>query len=223
MKRAIILLSGGLDSTVAAYQTMQESQIILALTFDYGQKAGPAEIKTAAMTCQRLKLSHKVIRLPWLAEICQTALVNPAREVPTPSLDTLDDREVTTRTAALVWVPNRNGLFLNIAAAYAEGLGLDQIVTGFNAEEGATFPDNTEHFITAADHFFGDSTLSHPKVVSPTIKLRKSDIVKKARGLGIVWDQIWPCYLNQERWCGRCESCARSQRAFQEAGEPWPC
>lgn len=223
MQQAILLLSGGLDSTVAAYLTARDSKIILALTFDYGQKAAVPELRAAALTCQRLGCPHKIMRLPWLAEICHTALVNPASEIPHPTMEALDDRQRTLQTAAAVWVPNRNGLFLNIAATFAETLKADIIVTGFNAEEGSTFPDNTLSFVKAANQFFSHSTLTTPQVISPTLPMNKVEIVRKACTLGITWEQIWPCYIDEGRWCGVCESCCRAKRAFQKVGEPWPC
>lgn len=109
MKKAVILLSGGLDSLVALGFPQSEYRIELALTFDYGQKSVQNEIDASQKICKYYNVEHKVIKLEWLKEITKTALVS-AEEIPVTNLGTKE-------SAAAVWIPNRNGLFLNIAAS----------------------------------------------------------------------------------------------------------
>ena len=107
--KSIILLSGGLDSLVSLGLGIKKYNIKLAITFDYGQKSSSQEIQAAKNICKYYKIKHKVIKLNWLKKITHTSLVSD-ENVPTGKL--LDNPEAS---AKLVWVPNRNGLFLNIA------------------------------------------------------------------------------------------------------------
>jgi len=215
--RCISLLSGGLDSVVATAVAAREGSVELALTFDYGQRAAPAEAAAAAAVCRELSLAHRVIELPWLAEITTTALVSRDCALPEPVPDQLDDAETTRASAAAVWVPNRNGVFINIAAAFAEALSCEAIVCGFNAEEGQTFPDNTPAFAHAATEALAYSTLAKVRVWSPTQDLTKVEIVALGRRIGAPLTHVWSCYEPGPEPCGRCESCRRFQRAM--AGE----
>ena len=216
--RAISLLSGGLDSVVATTAVAREGTVELALTFDYGQRAAPAEVRAAQAVCRALAIPHRAIELPWLAEVTGTALVDRSAPLPELAADELDDAGKTHASAAAVWVPNRNGVFVNVAAAFAESLGCEAVVCGFNAEEGRTFPDNTPEFAAAATEALAFSTMNHVRVVSPTQDLTKAEIVALGRRLGAPLAHVWSCYEPGPEPCGRCESCLRSQRAMAEAG-----
>ena len=110
--KAIVLLSGGLDSVVSL---ALEKNVTLALTFDYGQKSAAKEIEASSKIAKYYGIEHKVIKLDWLKEITHTALCSN-EEVPTG-----DALKNSDQSAKSVWVPNRNGLFLNIAGAFADG------------------------------------------------------------------------------------------------------
>jgi 7-cyano-7-deazaguanine synthase len=120
-------------------------------------------------------------------------------------------------TAEAVWVPNRNGVFVNIAAAFAESLGADTIVAGFNKEEAATFPDNSQEFVAVENAALQYSTRKHPLVVSYTIELGKAEIVDLGRSIGAPICDIWSCYHGGPEHCWQCESCARLERALRQA------
>jgi 7-cyano-7-deazaguanine synthase len=216
MLRSIVLLSSGLDSTVNFQVARNESTVTLALTFNYGQRAAAREMDRAQRMCEGAGVPHRGIDLPWLGEITQTALVNEGKELPAPS--DLDDPEGGLRSAEAVWVPNRNGVFLNVAAAFAESVGASMIVVGFNAEEARTFPDNSPQFISQANKFFSLSTLSKPKVVCYTADLDKEAIVRLGRETGAPFEYIWPCYRGGGDLCRECESCRRTFRALEAAG-----
>ncbi|MBI2083278.1 MAG: 7-cyano-7-deazaguanine synthase QueC [Deltaproteobacteria bacterium] len=216
MEKSILILSGGLDSTVSSFIAKEKTTPILALTFDYGQRAAKREIGAASKVAQKLGVEHRIMSLGWLAEITKTSLVNRREKIPILNEKELDDVDRTLQTAKAVWVPNRNGVFLNIAAAFAEALEASLLVTGFNAEEGITFPDNSAPFSRAADDFFWFSTLNKVKVTSFTQGMTKVEIAKKGKELGINFNEIWFCYEGGEKRCGVCESCQRSLRAFRE-------
>ncbi len=220
MTKAVVLLSSGLDSTVNLYQALQVSQVVLALTFDYGQRAAPREIAFAQRTCAHLGVPHKVLDLKWFAEFTQTSLVAHDQSVPKASQVSIDDLGVSNQTAKAVWVPNRNGIFLNIAAGFAEGLGAKWVVPGFNIEEAATFADNTQGFLDAATASFKFSTASHIEAKCFTTDLNKTEIVRLGVKLKVNFEHIWPCYFGGEIACGECESCQRFSRAKENGLKP---
>jgi 7-cyano-7-deazaguanine synthase len=219
--RAIALLSGGLDSVVATWAAAREGTIALALTFDYGQRARQAEARAAARVAAALGCPHRVLPLPWLGELGGSALTDPEAAVPEPDASDLDDLDAGLETARAVWVPNRNGVFVNVAAAFAEALDCDCIVCGFNLEEAATFADNSVRFMQAADAFLALSTLRHPTLLSPTASLDKAQIVALGVRLNAPLEAVWSCYHDAGRMCWRCESCLRLKRAL-EANGLWP-
>lgn len=134
--------------------------------------------------------------------------------VPEPDPAALDDPVHATASARSVWVPNRNGLLVNLAAFFAEALGCTRIVCGFNREEAATFPDNSEAFVAATNAALRRSTLCGVQVLSFTQRLSKEEIVGLGETLGVPWDLIWSCYHGGEKPCGACESCRRLARAM---------
>lgn len=217
-RKVVVLLSAGLDSTVNLYETLKHGhEVVLALTFDYGQRAAKKEIEYSAKLCKHLGLAHKVVALPWFKDFNKSSLLVDSEKVPVGVDVQIDNHERSTETAKSVWVPNRNGIFLNIAAAYAEALGAQTVTPGFNAEEASTFPDNSKEFLDQTTKALKYSTANHVTVGCFTAHLTKSDIVRLGEGIGVSWDLIWPCYFGGEKWCGQCESCLRSKRAFASA------
>ncbi|SPF55413.1 7-cyano-7-deazaguanine synthase [Candidatus Desulfosporosinus infrequens] len=211
----IVLLSGGLDSTLALALYLETDIINLALTFDYGQRANQNEVSAAQRIAKYYNIPHKVINLPFLEEQTHSALVNRSKNLPFVGLEELDNLEQTQQSAQQVWVPNRNGLFMNIAAVFAENLGEPtSLITGFNLEEAATFPDNSVEFIDAVNQSLSYSTQEKVTVVSPTSILTKTEIVKEGLRLNVPFKYIWSCYESTERICGQCESCQRLKRAL---------
>lgn len=214
MAKSIILLSGGLDSLVSLSIAKEEYNIELAITFDYGQKSVLQEITASKNICEFYKIEHKIIKLDWLKEITQTSLVSE-KEIPITAISDLNSEEFTTQSAASVWVPNRNGVFLNIAAAYADSYGYDYIIIGANKEEGTTFPDNTQEFIDKINMAFEYSTQNHTKAYAPLINLDKNGIVGVALEKETPLSLTRSCYSKFEKHCGVCESCVRLRRALE--------
>jgi 7-cyano-7-deazaguanine synthase len=210
-KKSVILLSSGLDSTVNFLVALRKTHIVLALTFDYGQRAAAKEIENSQKLCERYGVPHKVIELPWLKEITKTSLVNRSAAVPTEV--SIDDVRETQSSARAVWVPNRNGAFLNFAASFAESLGAEIVIPGFNKEEAATFPDNSEDYLDAATTALGYSTSNHVEVECYTSEMVKTEIAQLGRELGMDFNGVWTCYLGEAEPCNECESCLRFARA----------
>ncbi|MGC7847185.1 7-cyano-7-deazaguanine synthase QueC [Desulforudis sp. 1088] len=215
--RGIVLLSGGLDSVVNLAYARNTLDIRLCLTADYGQAAAASEITAARAVAGYYGLEHRVVELPFLQAISSSALFSPA-QIPEPSLGELDDPEAAEKTARAVWVPNRNGLLINVAACFAEALQCQRIVVGFNREEAATFPDNSTDFVATANEALRFSTLAGVQVVCYTQRLDKTEIVALGKRLDVPWHYIWSCYRSGGRPCGKCESCRRLHRAMAEEG-----
>ena len=192
--KSIILLSGGLDSLACLAMTREKYNCELAITFDYGQKALDKEIDASKKICEFYNVEHKIIKLDFLKEITKTALVSD-KEVP-------QDYDMKA-----VSVPNRNGLFLNIAGSFADSYGYNYIIIGANKEEGQTFPDNTLEFAKRVEAEFEYSTLIQPKILIPLIDMDKEEIVKKVIELNAPLENVHSCYIGGEKNCGKCESC----------------
>jgi len=219
VKKSVILLSGGLDSTVNFKKSVDRGEAALVLTFDYGQRSAAREVASARAMAKRYRVPFRAMKLDWLAGITHTALVDRHKRLPSPALRALDDiRGEALRTAKAVWVPNRNGVFIAVAAALAEGLGYSQVVVGFNAEEAATFPDNSAAFIKAANRALGLSTLAKVRVVCYTANLDKKGVVRLGRKIGAPFDLMWSCYEGGRAMCWGCESCLRLRRALTATG-----
>ena len=215
MTKAIILLSGGLDSVVSLASIRSEYSDILALTFNYGQKSFLAEKNSSEKIAAFYNVQHKIINLDWLSEI-STSSLNTTDNVPFLSISDLEQEILTDKSSKSVWVPNRNGLFVNIAATFAEALGYDVVVIGANKEEASTFKDNSIDFISAINQSFKNSLNKNINLIAPLIDYNKFDIVKKGIELSIPFNYINSCYISNEGHCGKCESCVRLLRALKQ-------
>ena len=208
MSKSIILLSGGLDSLVSLGLKKEELNVEIALTFDYGQKSVNKEIEASEKICTYYNIKHKIIKLDWLKEITHTSLV-ASKDIPSGK-----ELENPQESAKSVWVPNRNGLFLNIAGCFADSYGYDYILIGANKEEAGTFSDNTKEFIDRVNSEFEFSTEKHPKVIAPLINCDKNDIVNLALEHEIPLEMVMSCYQDSKGHCGVCESCTRLKKAL---------
>lgn len=213
--KSIVLLSGGLDSLVSLAVSKEKYNVELALTFDYGQKSVKQEISASKKICKHYKIKHKVIKLDWLKKITQTSLVSE-KDIPKVDLKDLASKDFVENSAKSVWVPNRNGLFLNIAACFADSYGYDYIIFGANKEEGQTFPDNTQDFIDKINEEFNFSTQQKPKAIAPLINSDKNDIVRIAIENSVPLQLTRSCYSSKDKNCGVCESCVRLKRALEK-------
>ena len=217
--RSISLLSSGLDSIAALAIAKEQGDIVLALTFDYGQRSAKYEIEYSAIICERYGIEHRVIGLDWLGSITNTSLVRSEMDIPQLSMDDISSTSpITEESAKNVWVPNRNGVMLNIAASFAESLDCGHVIAGFNGEESRTFPDNSEEFVYATDKCLSYSTRNDVRILAPLIELNKTDIVRQALDANAPLQWSWSCYQGGEGPCGVCESCVRRARAFMEVG-----
>ena len=212
---AVVLLSGGLDSTVNLYMAHQKWGVSCALTINYGQRAFAKELVAARRSCQALGIEQKVLNLQSLFAETTSSLINREEQVPMGSSVDITSLQQSLETAKSVWVPNRNGVFLSLAAALAESLDCQYVVPGFNKEEAATFPDNSSDYVAAINSSLQYSTQNSVEVISLTQAMDKGQLYSQAQELNIPAENIWSCYLDGEKPCGRCESCLRTERAVK--------
>ncbi len=215
---SVILLSGGLDSALNLAEAAAAGTAKLAVTMRYGQRAEAEELRAAKMLAEFYKVPWREVDVSWLGEISQSGLNRTEAALPSPSLAELDDLHASEKSMRAVWVCNRNGVFLNIAAAFAEAIGCEAILAGFNREEAATFPDNSVEYMHALEASLRFSTQSGMKVESYTKDLTKPEIVARGLEIELPFHLVWSCYESGSRRCWRCESCKRTERALRSAG-----
>lgn len=210
MSSAIILLSGGLDSLVALDMISAKYDKIFALFFNYGQKAYKEELTAVKNIAKRYNIEFEEIRLPYLENIAKNSLV--------------DDDKTNFNDLKSVWVPNRNGLFLNIAASYCDSFEYDYIVFGANKEESKSFDDNKIGFIETINSSFTYSTQKHPEVVAPCADMTKTDLVNYIIDANLDFGLIKSCYQSIEntkkKHCAICMSCKLLYDAILNSKKP---
>ncbi len=210
-RRSVVLLSGGLDSTAALALAPEAGyEPAAALFFDYGQRAARNEERAARAIAGFHRIPLERIELPWMAAFSKSALVGGAGEPPRWSPDRLDDA-----APRAVWVENRNGVFVNIAAFYAAEKGMDAVIAGFNREEAEAFPDNSAEYVDRVNRALELSLGRGVRVVAPTLDMTKREIAARALSLDIPWELLWSCYGGGRLQCGSCESCLRLKRAVE--------
>ncbi|MEO0155818.1 MAG: 7-cyano-7-deazaguanine synthase QueC [candidate division WOR-3 bacterium] len=233
--KSIILLSGGLDSTVSAAIAVKKTSPLFALTIDYGQRAAGMEILASKKICRALKIKHKIIKLPFFKEFKKCLLIagkkmlpplkaeRSLRHIPSPPGEETSTHHTPSPPGGEgkgegidFWVPNRNALFINIAACFAEYYNADLIVTGFNLEEAREFPDNTKDFINAINKTLQFSTLNKVKVVSYVANYTKREIYKLGLKYNAPMQHIYSCYLGGRKICGKCPSCLKLKDAIKK-------
>ena len=216
MKKAISVFSGGLDCTVATCVYDNDYEIH-AITFNYGQKAFAQELKASKKICEEMGWTHEVIDLPWLSDISNSSL-NTDEDIPEVSENDLDDIDKSSETASNVWVPARNTVFTSIALSYAESIGAEIIIVGWNNEEGLTFPDNSEEFLNEFNELIKVGSPDKIRIEAPAINLNKEELVELGVKVGAPMKLSYSCYKGEDEPCGVCESCVRRNRAFKKVG-----
>jgi 7-cyano-7-deazaguanine synthase len=215
-KSSIILLSGGLDSAANLAFCHDRDLPMLAMTIRYGQRAADREVQAARALCEYYGVEHQTVDLSWLGALGGSSLTEASKAVPELRTSELDDLSVIQDTAKSVWVPNRNGVLINVAAAWAERKGASRVVVGFNREEATTFPDNSVEFLSRSTRGLELSTANHVEVYCYTAEWDKREIVGELEKLSkpFPFDKVWSCYHGFETACGHCESCQRLARAL---------
>ena len=213
-KRAVILVSGGLDSTTVLAMARSQGFACYTLSFDYGQRHS-AELLAAERVSQSLgDVEHKVVKLN-LDSIGGSALTDTSIAVP----------EEETEGIPVTYVPARNTVFLSIALGWAEVLAADDIFIGVNAVDYSGYPDCRPEYIAAFEDMANLATRSGVEgqrltIRTPLMDMGKGDIIRAGIALGVDYGQTVSCYQATEEGlaCGRCDSCRLRRQGFSDAG-----
>lgn len=210
-KKAIVLLSGGLDSAVTLYTAKDKGYKVHCLTFDYGQKH-KKEIKKAKQLAKRSKSKWQLVRfgLPWKG----SSLID--RRMDVPKNRRMDKKIPST------YVPARNSIFLSFAASFAEAIKADTIFIGANQIDFSGYPDCREDFLKSFQLAISKGTKrgSQDKRISlsaPLLNKNKEQIVEMAKRLNVPLDLTWSCYQGLRHPCGVCDSCRLRRQGFKKA------
>jgi 7-cyano-7-deazaguanine synthase len=212
MKKAVCIISGGMDSALSAKIAQKEGYEIIALHFNYGQRTEAKELACYRKIAEDVKASQKYeIDLPFFEQIGASALTDRNIEVPTGGLE---------EGVPVTYVPFRNGIFLSIAASVAEKHGAQALFIGVVEEESSGYPDCTESFIEQMEKAINLGTKEETRIEikMPLVHLKKQQIVSKALALGVPLEKTWSCYQSEDDACGICDSCRLRLQGFKEAG-----
>ena len=219
MSSAIVIFSGGLDSTTALYWAKKNFDEVYAITFYYGQRHS-IEIEMAKITAKNAGVKEHILFEVDLSEFGASALTDRSIEVP----ETYSVEEIKERGIPVTYVPFRNGVFISIAAAYAESRNTTNLVGGWNAVDYSGYPDCRPEFLSAMEGALNRGTKLGAegkkwKIHAPLIKLTKGEIIKLGLSLGADYSYAVSCYRGTEVPCGRCDSCVLRAKGWMEAGE----
>ncbi len=206
MKKAVVLLSGGMDSAVTLFIAKKNGYKPYCLTFDYGQRH-KKEILFAKNIARAAKSSCVVLKicLPW----GKSALLDKNIKVP-------ENRKLSGRdNIPPTYVPARNTIFLSFGLSYAEAIGAKAVFIGANAIDFSGYPDCRPGYYRKFNELFKKATKARGiKIVAPLLYKTKKDIVRLGGGLGVDFNLTWSCYKGGSRPCGVCDACRLRAKGF---------
>lgn len=211
MKKVVVILSGGMDSTTLTYYIHKAGYEIHCLSFDYGQKHA-RELRAAAVTCAKLGLSHHVV--PFGEEmkflVCNSALTDPSRQVP--------EGHYADETMKATVVPNRNMIMLSLAAGYAINIGASAVAYAAHAGDHTIYPDCRPEFADAVAAALALCHFTPIELLAPFMHATKNDICVIGTQLSVPFEDTWTCYAGGAAPCGECGACRERAEAFEFAG-----
>lgn len=207
-KDAVIVLSGGMDSTTMLYD--YADSIALAVNFNYGANHNAREAECARINCRRLGIELIEIDLAFMGRYFESSLLSGADAIPEGSY-----AEENMRSTV---VPFRNGIMLSIAAGLAESRGLKAVMIANHGGDHAVYPDCRPGFIKAMGEAIGEGTYEGVEIRAPYTNLTKSQIAMRGRDLGIDYSLTYSCYKGGATHCGRCATCVERRAALLSAG-----
>lgn len=208
--KAVVIISGGMDSTTALYKAHKDYESVEAVSFDYGSKHNHKEIPFAQYHCNNLGINHQIVKLQFINELFKSDLLKSGGEIPEGHYEQENMKSTI--------VPFRNGIMLAIACGYAESVDADKVIIGSHGGDHAIYPDCRADFNKAMSEAMKLGTYKNVQLEAPFEKLRKEDIAKLGNELGIDFLQTWSCYKGGELHCGECGTCVERKEAFKLAG-----
>ena len=212
--KALVLFSGGLDSTVLAAQLLADGAETRLLSIDYGQRHAK-ELHQAEKIAEALGLPHRILRLPDLGPVLGgSSLTDDQVELP--------EGHYAEESMKATVVPNRNMILLALAGGHALSLGFDTIAYAAHAGDHTIYPDCRREFADAMESALGLADWEKLSLHRPFVHLSKTDLVKKGAELNAPLHLTWSCYAGREKHCGKCGTCVERKEAFALAKVPDP-
>ena len=208
MKNALLVLSGGMDSTTLLYE--RKNEIALAVSFDYGSNHNGREIPFAKFHCDKLGIEHLTIPLKFMHDYFKSSLLSGADAIPEGNY--ADENMKSTV------VPFRNGIMLSVAAGLAESRGLTKVMMANHFGDHDIYPDCRKEFVDAMSQAIAAGTYANITIDAPYTLISKADIARKGKTLGLDYGQTWSCYKGGQVHCGKCATCLERKAALAEAG-----
>ena len=208
--KAVVLFSGGLDSTVLVYHLLNEGADLKLLSIDYGQRH-ENELKSSSEIAESLELKHEILRLPMLNNLLGgSALTDPSISLP--------EGHYAEDSMKATVVPNRNMILLSLAAGHAISLQFDTVAYAAHAGDHTIYPDCRPEFATAMDQALKLCDWNTVSLYRPFVQLSKHDLVRKGKELGVPFEKTWSCYAGNDKHCGKCGTCVERKEAFELVG-----
>ncbi|HJO96022.1 MAG TPA: 7-cyano-7-deazaguanine synthase QueC [Victivallales bacterium] len=209
-QKVIVLLSGGMDSVTALYDSYNKYEVLCGLSFDYGSKHNYKELPFARLHCDKLNIEHKIIDLKFMNEHFSSTLLQSGGDIPEGHYEA-ENMKATV-------VPFRNGIMLAIAAGLGESTGAAGLVIAAHSGDHAIYPDCREDFLSSMSDAIKHGTYDNIKILRPFVHMSKTDIAIRGNELGIDFSKTWSCYKGGDIHCGKCGTCVERIEAFEEAG-----
>ena len=212
VKKAVCIISGGMDSALGAKIAQGEGYELIALHFNYGQRTQRKELDSFRKIAKRLDcIESYEIDLDFFKQIGASALTDSTLEVPTGGIES---------GVPITYVPFRNGIFISVATALAEKHGAEALFIGVVEEDSSGYPDCRDTYIQSMEESINLGTKDETKleIKMPLVHMKKSEIVAKSVELNVPLEDTWSCYQNEEKACGVCDSCRLRLNGFNLAG-----
>ena len=204
--KALVLFSGGLDSTVLAAQLQADGIETRLLSIDYGQRHAK-ELNKAEKIAQALGLPHRILRLPDLGPLLGgSSLTDDEMELP--------EGHYAEESMKATVVPNRNMILLALAGGHALSIGFDTIAYAAHAGDHTIYPDCRPEFADAMEKALGLADWQNLDLHRPFVNFSKEELVRKGNELGAPLELTWSCYAGREKHCGKCGTCVERKEAF---------
>ena len=212
MKKAVCIISGGMDSALGAKIAQIEGYTVIGLHFNYGQRTEKKELNSFRRISDKLGILEKYeIDLDFFKQIGASALIDSSLDIPVNGVE---------EGVPITYVPFRNGIFISIATALAEKHGAEALFIGVVEEDSSGYPDCRDSYIKSMEQSINLGTKDETKleIKMPLVHMQKSEIVVKSMTLNVPLKDTWSCYKNEAKACGVCDSCRLRLNGFKIAG-----